>query len=65
MTNQTKTSAFQFLYYAIIDELSTLEDPAGVLRRVRNDEGPTDEAEAGRLGARIRERAARGEYDCG
>ena len=30
-------------YYAIIDEFSSRERPAGVLRRVENDEGQTDE----------------------
>jgi hypothetical protein len=31
-------------YYAIIDEFSSRENPGGVLRRIRNDEGITDEA---------------------
>jgi hypothetical protein len=31
-------------YYAIIDQFSTRERPAGVLRRVENDEGEIDEA---------------------
>ena len=31
-------------YYAIIDQFSSLERPAGVLRRVENDEGEVDEA---------------------
>jgi hypothetical protein len=31
-------------YYAIIDEFSNRETPGGVLRRVKNDEGITDEA---------------------
>jgi hypothetical protein len=31
-------------YYAIIDEFSNREYPGGVLRRVRNDAGVTDEA---------------------
>jgi len=30
-------------YYAIVDEFSTPELPAGVLRRVKNHEGTTDE----------------------
>ena len=30
-------------YYAIVDEFSNLQQPAGVLRRVKNDEGTTDE----------------------
>jgi hypothetical protein len=34
----------QITYYAIIDEFSSRENPGGVLRRVRNDEGVTDEA---------------------
>jgi hypothetical protein len=36
-------------YYAIVDEFSSLERPAGVLRRVKNDEGTTDEAFSGDL----------------
>jgi hypothetical protein len=31
-------------YYAIIDEFSSRVTPGGVLRRVKNDEGITDEA---------------------
>ena len=31
-------------YYAIVDEFSSRENPGGVLRRVRNDEGIADEA---------------------
>jgi hypothetical protein len=30
-------------YYAIIDELSNRDRPAGVLRRIENDEGEIDE----------------------
>ena len=30
-------------YYAIIDELTSRDHPAGVLRRVENDEGEIDE----------------------
>jgi hypothetical protein len=30
-------------YYAIVDETSSRERPAGVLRRVENDEGEVDE----------------------
>ena len=30
-------------YYAIVDEFSTLTQPAGVLRRIRNEDGTTDE----------------------
>jgi len=36
-------------YYAIVDEFSSLERPAGVLRRVKNDEGTTDEVFSGDL----------------
>lgn len=31
-------------YYAIVDDLSTREDPAGVLRRIIDDEGRDDQA---------------------
>ena len=31
-------------YYAIVDEFSSREEPAGVLRRVKHDEGQHDEA---------------------
>lgn len=31
-------------YYAIVDDLSTREEPAGVLRRIEDDEGESDEA---------------------
>jgi len=31
-------------YYAIIDEFSSRDQPGGVLRRVKNDEGQVDEA---------------------
>jgi hypothetical protein len=31
-------------YYAIVDDLSTRENPAGVLRRVQHDNGERDEA---------------------
>ena len=30
-------------YYAIVDDLSTVEHPAGVLRRITRDGGETDE----------------------
>jgi hypothetical protein len=33
----------EITYYAIVDEFSNLQQPAGVLRRVTNDEGTTDE----------------------
>ena len=36
-------------YYAIVDEISSLEEPAGVLRRIKNDEGTTDEVFSGDL----------------
>jgi hypothetical protein len=36
-------------YYAIVDEYSNLERPAGVLRRVKNNEGATDEVFSGEL----------------
>jgi hypothetical protein len=35
--------AEKITYYAIIDEFSSRERPAGVLRRVENDEGEIDE----------------------
>lgn len=35
--------ADKITYYAIIDESSSRDHPAGVLRRVENDEGDTDE----------------------
>jgi hypothetical protein len=31
-------------YYAIVDDFSTREDPAGVLRRIIDDEGRDDQA---------------------
>lgn len=31
-------------YYAIVDDLSSREDPAGVLRRIEHDNGEHDEA---------------------
>jgi hypothetical protein len=33
----------RIIYYAIVDELSSLTQPAGVLRRIRSNEGTTDE----------------------
>ncbi len=36
--------ADQVTYYAIVDDYSSREEPAGVLRRVRHDEGQRDEA---------------------
>lgn len=35
--------ADKITYYAIIDESSSRDQPAGVIRRVENDEGDTDE----------------------
>jgi hypothetical protein len=35
--------AEKITYYAIVDEFSSLERPAGVLRRIDNDEGTIDE----------------------
>lgn len=35
--------ADKITYYAIIDESSSRDHPAGVLRRVENDEGDVDE----------------------
>lgn len=34
----------QVVYYAIVDDYSTTDRPAGVLRRVRHDGGQRDEA---------------------
>ncbi len=39
----------KIIYYAIVDEFSSLEWPAGVLRRVKNDGGTTDEVFSGDL----------------
>ena len=36
-------------YYAIVDESSSRERPAGVLRRVENDKGEVDEVFSGNL----------------
>lgn len=36
--------AEKITYYAIIDEFSSHEKPGGVLRRIRNEVGITDEA---------------------
>ena len=41
--------AEKITYYAIVDEFSNLDQPAGVLRRIRNDEGTTDEVFSGEL----------------
>jgi hypothetical protein len=31
-------------YYAVVDDFSSREEPAGVLRRIEDDEGESDEA---------------------
>ncbi len=31
-------------YYAIVDDLSSREEPSGVLRRIEHDDGERDEA---------------------
>ena len=36
-------------YYAIVDEFSTAEHPAGVIRRIMTDNGTTDEVFSGDL----------------
>jgi hypothetical protein len=36
-------------YYAIVDEFANVEQPAGVLRRVKNNDGTTDEVFSGEL----------------
>ena len=36
-------------YYAIVDEFSSLNHPAGVLRRIKTDTGTTDEVFSGDL----------------
>jgi hypothetical protein len=35
--------AEEITYYAIVDDLSTVDQPAGVLRRIMRDGGETDE----------------------
>ena len=35
--------AEEITYYAIVDDLSTVEHPAGVLRRIKHDGGERDE----------------------
>ena len=35
--------AEEITYYAIVDDLSTLDHPAGVLRRIKHDDGERDE----------------------
>jgi hypothetical protein len=39
----------KIIYYAIVDEFSSPERPAGVLRRVKDGEGTTDEVFSGDL----------------
>ena len=41
--------AEKITYYAIVDEFSSLEQPAGVLRRIKSDEGTIDEIFSGDL----------------
>jgi hypothetical protein len=41
--------ASRVTYYAIVDEFSSREQPAGVLRRVKADGGTTDEVFSGDL----------------
>jgi hypothetical protein len=41
--------AEKITYYAIVDEFSSRERPAGILRRVEKDEGTTDEVFSGEL----------------
>lgn len=41
--------AEQVTYYAIVDQFSSLEQPAGVLRRIRRDGGTRDEVFSGEL----------------
>lgn len=36
--------AEEVTYYAIVDNRSSREDPAGVIRRIRHDQGQRDEA---------------------
>jgi hypothetical protein len=36
--------ATKITYYAIVDDLSSREEPAGVLRRIEHDDGERDEA---------------------
>lgn len=36
--------ATRITYYAMVDDLSSREEPAGVLRRVEHDNGERDEA---------------------
>jgi hypothetical protein len=41
--------AEKITYYAIVDQFSSLEEPAGVLRRVLKDGGTRDEVFSGEL----------------
>jgi hypothetical protein len=36
--------ADQITYYAVVDDYSTRAEPAGVLRRIKHDDGQRDEA---------------------
>ncbi len=36
--------AEEICYYAIVDDLSSTDHPAGVLRRIKHDDGERDEA---------------------
>jgi hypothetical protein len=42
-TSRRRNVADKITYYAIIDESSSRDHPAGVLRRIGNDEGEIDE----------------------
>ena len=50
-SNCLKAEGFELkvTYYAIVDELSSRQQPAGILRRVENAEGTTDEVFSGEL----------------
>jgi hypothetical protein len=43
ITTGRKVMAEEITYYAIIDDSSSLEHPAGVLRRIKHDGGERDE----------------------
>jgi hypothetical protein len=49
MTIRRKEMPEKINYYAIVDEFTSPEHPAGVLRRVKNDEGSIDEVFSGEL----------------
>lgn len=42
-THRRDVMAEEISYYAIIDDFSSREEPAGVLRRIKHDEGERDE----------------------